>query len=144
MRQKVNLFKNTEISVWNTIYYTSGMSPPSKITTFWLTFGTFFATFSRVPKKLLKKHLRETCFKKSYHFRPTLGSQGGGSRSPFSHLFHSFGALWANVVPRRLRDPPEPPFFKIFGAKISMFHDFGSENRRNVGRVWRLVFTPQT
>ena len=48
------------------------------------------------------------------------------------------------MVPRRLRDPPEPPFFKIFGAKISIFHDFGSENRRNIGRVWRLVFTPQT
>ena len=114
-----------EISVWNTIYNTSGMSHPSKITTFWLTFGTFFTPFSRVPKKLLKKHLREACFKKSYHFRPTLGSRGGGHEVPFHIFFAHLGPFGPTWSPGDSGTPPNLHFSRFWERKSRCFFILG-------------------
>ena len=112
-------------SLFAAIYYTSGMSPPSKIATFWLTFGTFFAPFSRVPRKTLKKHLREACFKKSYHFRPTLWG-GGVGEVPFPVLFTHLGPFGPTWSQGASGTPPNLHFWRFWERKYNLFTIFGA------------------
>ena len=90
----------------------------------------------RVPGRLPKKKVPKRCPKSPpKRLRDSSGNRHFWSlfllRAPLGHLW---GPKWSQDLPQ---EPPGPP-------RTSIFQDFWSENRRNFGRVWRLVLTPQT
>ena len=111
------------------------MSTPSKMSPFWLTFGTFFATVFRVSMKSAKKTLKVGPFQKSNRQGSKLGSKWGGNEGGTNHPLAHFFVSAALGGPGCFVGPPppqEPQWSKntILGQEfhvvVYIFRDFGS------------------